>query len=247
MIDKTIKFNDIEIVPSLLSADFARLAEEIKKVEQAGCRILHLDVMDGHFVPNITIGPVVVRAVRAVTDLYLGAHLMIDDPGSYLEAFRESGVDEITIHREIKGDYREVLRRIRSMKLAAGLCLRPATPVESFEEALPELDFILIMSVEPGFGGQVFMPQSIAKIKRTREMLLRHGLRIPIGVDGGINPTTAPRAARAGATRLIAGNAVFRGDVTKNIDALRESVKKIEVIRRALNPLKSLKRLNVER
>jgi ribulose-phosphate 3-epimerase len=226
MTNRKIKFKDIEIVPSLLSADFARLAGEVDRVERAGCRILHLDVMDGHFVPNITFGPVVARAVRAVTGLYLDAHLMIEDPGSYLEAFRESGVDGITIHREIKGDYRKVLRMIREMDLAAGVCLRPATPVESIEDALEELDFILIMSVEPGFGGQVFMPGSIARIKRTREMLLRHGLRVPIGVDGGINLATAPRAARAGAARLIAGSAVFRGDVVSNIRALRESVEK---------------------
>lgn len=223
--EKTDSFREIEIVPSLLSADFACLADELKKVKSAGIRILHLDVMDGHFVPNITIGPVVARAVRRVTDLYLAAHLMIEEPGRYLKAFQESGVDEIIIHQEIETDFVEVIKAIKNLGLDAGVSIRPKTPVEKIEPALELLDFILIMSVEPGFGGQTFIPGSEEKIRKTVQLLRKHKLEIPIGVDGGINQETAPLVVKAGATRLIAGNAIFKGDVIQNIEKLRRSVK----------------------
>jgi len=214
----------IEIAPSLLSADFACLADEIKKVESAGCRRLHLDVMDGHFVPNITIGPVVATSVRRVTDLYLAAHLMIEEPRRYLEAFRQSGVNEIIIHQEIEADFAEVIGEIKNMGLDAGVSVRPNTPVESIEPALELVDFILIMTVEPGFGGQSFIAGSELRIKEARRLLAEKKLEITIGVDGGINPETAPRVVKAGATCLIAGSAVFKGDVIKNIEKLRRSI-----------------------
>ncbi len=213
-----------EIIPSLLSADFSDLASEIAQVEKAGCRSLHLDVMDGHFVPNITIGPVVAKSVRKVTKLNLIAHLMVEEPELFLEAFREAGVDGITIHREIAADYIEVLKQIKAAGLSAGVSIRPKTPVESIAEGLPYADHVLIMSVEPGFGGQEFIEGSEEKIAETRRLIESRNLPTTIEVDGGINAETAPRAAEAGATGLIAGNAVFGGDVGENIEKLRKSV-----------------------
>ncbi|MCX6353432.1 MAG: ribulose-phosphate 3-epimerase [Candidatus Aureabacteria bacterium] len=213
----------IVIVPSLLSADFAYLERDIKKVEEAGCRDLHLDVMDGHFVPNITIGPVVAKAIRRVSRSFLTAHLMIEDPERYIGAFKESGMDQIIIHQEIEADFVEVLAAIKKAGMAAGVSIRPQTPVKTIVPGVELLDSILIMSVEPGFGGQEYIPGSEAKVADARQLLERHGRVIPIGVDGGINIKTAPIVARAGATRLIAGSAVFKGDVPRNIASLRES------------------------
>ena len=215
----------VQIAPSLLSAHFACLRDDIRQVEAAGCRILHLDVMDGHFVPNLTIGPVVVRAVRAVTGLSLGAHLMIEEPGRHLEAFAAAGVNEITIHQEIRSDFVEVIKEIKRLGLRAGVSIRPKTEVSAIEPALRYLDIILIMSVEPGFGGQCFIPGSEKKIEAARRLTDREKPGITIAVDGGITVETAPMAVRAGATELIVGNAVFRGDIVGNIDALRESIR----------------------
>ena len=215
----------ILIAPSLLSANFACLREDIKEVESAGCRILHLDVMDGHFVPNLTIGPVVIESIRRVTDLYLDVHLMIAEPGRYLKAFAESGADGITIHQEIKADCRELLLEIKEMEIDAGISLRPKNQVDLIEPLLDVLDRILIMSVEPGFGGQGFIPGSEEKIAAARRLVEAAGRKTVIAVDGGINVETAPLAARAGATELIAGSAVFSGDIRKNIYALRESIR----------------------
>ena len=216
--------DQVQIAPSLLSADFACLKDDIRQVEAAGCRILHLDVMDGHFVPNITIGPVIARDIRRVTDLYLGAHLMIEDPARYLQAFADSGVNEITIHQEIEADFVEVIKEIKSLGLRAGVSIRPKTEVSVIKPALRYLDLILIMSVEPGFGGQQFIPGSEEKIRAARSLADVENSDIIIAVDGGITIETAPAAARAGATELIAGNAVFEGDIIKNIEALQESV-----------------------
>ncbi len=218
------KSENIEIAPSLLSADFARLADDIGRVEAAGCRVLHLDVMDGHFVPNLTIGPVVAAAIRRVTSLRLGAHLMIEEPERYLSAFAESGVDEITIHQEIAGDFVAVIREIKRLGLRAGVSTRPGTAVEKIVPALPEVDLVLVMSVEPGFGGQSFLPGSADRIAETRRLAAATGREITIAVDGGITVETAPRAAAAGAGELIAGSAVFKGDIRKNIAALRAAV-----------------------
>jgi len=214
----------IEIIPSLLSADFAELAQEIKKVKQAGCKRLHLDVMDGHFVPNITFGPVVIESIRKRTDLYLQAHLMIEQPERFIVDFGRAGVDGVIIHQEACDDFMRALREIKKQGMDAGVALRPKIPVESIKNELTELDTILIMSVEPGFGGQAYIEGSEKKIKQTKILLEENGIDIPIAVDGGVNIQTARLIANAGATRLIAGSAVFRGDVIKNIRALYESV-----------------------
>jgi len=214
-----------EIVPSLLSADFADLAGEIRKVERAGCGRLHLDVMDGRFVPNISFGPVVIRSIRKVTDLYFQSHLMIEEPERYLDAFAEAGVNSITIHREACEDPRGTLDRIRELGLDAGLALRPATPIESLEGLLDSLDMVLVMTVEPGFGGQEFITGSDEKVRSLRDMLRSEGRDIPIGVDGGINADTAPAVVEAGATHLIAGSAFFKGDADLNFKRLNQSIK----------------------
>lgn len=213
-----------EIVPSLLSADFANLTGEIGKVERAGCERLHLDVMDGHFVPNISFGPVVIRAIRNVTGLYFQAHLMIVEPRRYVDAFAEAGVNAIIIHREACEDPGGTLDRIKELGLDAGLALRPATPLETLNGLLPQLDMVLVMTVEPGFGGQTFIEGTDDKVKSLRDLLEAEGGEIPIGVDGGINSETAPGVVRAGATHLIAGDAVFKGDVEANIKRLNESI-----------------------
>jgi ribulose-phosphate 3-epimerase len=215
----------IQVVPSLLSADFACLVSDIRKVEAAGCRAIHLDVMDGHFVPNLTIGPVVARAVRRSTSLHLTAHLMIEDPERFLDPFKESGMDRVVIHQEIPSDFVRVLIEIRDRGMEAGVSIRPKTPVGTIEPGLDFLDFILIMSVEPGFGGQDYIVGSERKVAEARAILDRHRLSVPIGVDGGIDQETSPLAVRAGATQLIAGSAVFKGDVARNIEALRNSAR----------------------
>jgi len=222
--NKKVGIGRVLIAPSLLSANFACLREDIKEVEAAGCRVLHLDVMDGHFVPNLTIGPVVIESIRRVTDLYLDVHLMIEEPGRYLKAFVDSGSDGITIHQEIEADCFEILKDIRKMGVDAGISLRPGNEVDKIEPFLDLLDRILIMSVEPGFGGQGFIPGSEKKIAAARRLSDRVGGKITIAVDGGINIETAISAAQAGATELVAGSAVFKGNIGENISALRESL-----------------------
>lgn len=219
--------NRVLIAPSILSANFACLKEDIKEIEAAGIKIIHLDVMDGHFVPNLTIGPVVIKSLHRVTDLYFDVHLMLEEPECYLEAFADSGADGITIHQEIKADWVELVKKIKNMGLDAGISLRPKTSVDTILPGISFLDRILIMSVEPGFGGQGFIPGSENKIAEVRRLIDKAGRNIIIAVDGGINIKTAPAAAQAGATELVAGSAVFRGEIGKNIQALRESVKGI--------------------
>jgi ribulose-phosphate 3-epimerase len=215
----------IEIVPSILSADFAVLAEEVKRVEQAGCRRIHLDVMDGNFVPNITFGPVVIEAIRRRTNLYLEAHLMIDRPERYLHYFKHAGVNGVTIHQEACSFFIETLKEGKRLGIDVGVALKPETPVENINDGLSDLDYILIMTVEPGFGGQSFIPGSEEKISELRTLLIGKRHEIPIEVDGGINTETAPLAVKAGGTRLVAGHALFSGNLIKNIDELRESVR----------------------
>lgn len=212
----------IMIAPSLLSADFSRLAEEIGDVERAGCDALHIDVMDGHFVPNLTIGPLVVSAVRKVTKLPLDVHLMIDRPVRYIAEFRKAGADWITIHVEAEKDVKRCLTEVRKLGAKAGLSLRPGTPVEAILPYLNDLDLVLIMSVEPGFGGQAFMPDQMPKIVATRRQF--KGL---ISVDGGIDPRNASHAIEAGADILVAGSAVFgKPDRAKVLQEFREAAKK---------------------
>ena len=212
----------IMLAPSLLSADFSRLAEEIRDVEKAGCEALHVDVMDGHFVPNLTIGPVVVSAIRKVTKLPLDVHLMIDMPSRYIADFRKAGADWITIHVEAEKDVHGALQMIRASGAKAGLSLRPKTAVETLFPYLPELDLVLIMSVEPGFGGQSFMPEMMEKVK-----VLRPKFQGLISVDGGIGAGNASQALEAGADILVAGSAIFgKTDRAKAIQEFREIIKK---------------------
>jgi len=212
----------IEIVPSILSADFTNLGKEIKKVEKAGCSYLHLDVMDGHFVPNISIGPVVIKAIRKFTGLYLQTHLMIDNPERYIADFIRAGSDCIIIHQEACRDFRKTLEMIKGLKVKAGISLRPKTPPDTIKDIIDKMDMVLIMTVEPGFGGQTFISGSEKKVAAVKTMLYQKGIDIPIGVDGGINNNTIPLVVKAGAAHLIAGSAVFKGDVVKNIRNLRE-------------------------
>ena len=212
----------IILAPSLLSADFSRLAEEVRDVERAGCDAIHVDVMDGLFVPNLTIGPLVVAALRKVTKLPLDVHLMITEPSRYISEFRKAGADWITIHVEAEKDVSKTLKMIRATGAKAGISLKPKTPVEVLMPYLDSLDLILVMSVEPGFGGQSFMPDQMPKIAALRPKF--KGL---ISVDGGIDSVTAPAALSAGADVLVAGSAIFgKSDRLKAILEFREIAKK---------------------
>jgi ribulose-phosphate 3-epimerase len=197
----------VKIAPSILSADFARLADDVALV-RAESDLLHVDVMDNHYVPNLTIGPPVVRSLRQYTDLFLDCHLMVTDPGSLLEALAEGGADGVTVHIEL-GDPTGLLGRIRGLGMKPALTLNPPTPFEAVEPHLELVDLLLVMSVHPGFGGQAFIPEVLSKVERAREAVDRRGLSCDIQIDGGINPRTAPLAARAGANVLVAGSAIF--------------------------------------
>ena len=212
------------ISPSILASDFARLGEEARAVQAAGADWLHLDVMDGHFVPNITIGPDVVKAIRPHVSIPLDVHLMIAPADPYLEAFRNAGADVISIHPEAGPHLSRSLQRIRELGAKAGVVLNPATPVDSLEWALDDVDLILVMSVNPGFGGQTFMASQLRKIERLRAMVDAAGREIVIEVDGGVTAETAPQCIAAGADALVAGTAVFKGGpaaYAANIAALR--------------------------
>lgn len=210
------------IAPSILSADFVRLAEEIAAVEAAGADWLHVDVMDGRFVPNITIGPPVVKAIRKVTKLPLDVHLMIVEPERYVDAFAEAGADTITIHVEACTHLHRTLAHIRSLGKRAGVTMNPSTPEDTLRYVLDVCDQVLVMSVNPGFGGQSFLREVLPKVRAIRAMIDARGLPIDLEIDGGITPETAPEAVAAGARVLVAGNAVFsRPDYAAAIAALR--------------------------
>ena len=197
------------MAPSILSADFSRLGEEIKAVEKAGADIIHVDVMDGHFVPNITIGPPVVASVRKITELPLDVHLMISDADRYVEDFAKAGADWITVHVEACPHLHRTVSRIKELGKKAGTVLNPATPLGSLDEILPEIDLVMLMSVNPGFGGQSFIRSSIQKIKTLRKMIEKRGLEVGIEIDGGVSPATIADVAGAGANIFVAGSAVF--------------------------------------
>ena len=211
----------IQLAPSILSADFARLAEQIREAAEGGGTVIHVDIMDGHFVPNITIGPPVVKSLRKVTDLPLDCHLMIENPDQYIPDFADAGADWISVHQEASRHLNRSLNLIRSHGALAGVVINPATPVETLDEVLDIVDYVLVMSVNPGFGGQKFIPGAVPKIRRLAELRTRRGLNYRIEVDGGIGLDTVAEVVRAGAEILVAGNAVFgKGDPTTNAQKL---------------------------
>jgi ribulose-phosphate 3-epimerase len=213
----------VKIAPSILSADFAKLGEEIKDVERGGADYIHVDVMDGHFVPNITIGPLIVEAIRPVTELPLDVHLMIENPDQYIEAFAKAGADYITVHVEASRHLHRTIQLIKSTGVKAGVVINPATPVESLKHIIEDIDMVLLMSVNPGFGGQKFISSVLPKIRQVKEMADELNPSLEIEVDGGVNEETAKLCVEAGATVLVAGSAVFnKEDRAAAISSLKQ-------------------------
>jgi ribulose-phosphate 3-epimerase len=211
----------VEVAPSILSADFARLAEEVRAVAEGGATVLHVDVMDGHFVPNLTIGPPVVASLRKATELPLDVHLMIENPDLYIPAFVDSGADWISVHQEACVHLHRTLDLIRSHNVNAGVVINPATPVEMLSEVLGMVDHVLVMSVNPGFGGQKFIPSTLQKVRKLVEMRETGRTNFRIEIDGGISTDTVTGAVRAGVEVLVAGNAIFgKGNPRENTQQL---------------------------
>ena len=215
------------VAPSLLSADFGRIAEEVRAVEAAGADLLHIDVMDGRFVPNITIGPPVVAAIRKVATAPLDVHLMIVEPERYIEEFAKAGADVITVHAEATPHLQRAVARIRELGKKAGVSLNPSTSLSAIEWVLTDVDMVLIMSVNPGFGGQAFLPSSLGKVELLRTQLTRAGLNVDIQVDGGIKADNVAEVVAAGANVIVSGSGIFgTADYKKTIDLMRKNIRK---------------------
>jgi ribulose-phosphate 3-epimerase len=216
----------IGLVPSILSADFTRLADQVRAVEAAGARRIQIDVMDGHFVPNITMGPMVVEAVRRCTSLPLEAHLMITNPQDFIEQFARAGADVLIVHQEVCPHLHRIIQQIKASGKQAGVALNPSTPVGLLDDMLALLDLVLIMTVNPGFGGQDFIPATLPKISRLRQMVEARELPLAIEVDGGIHQQTVPLVVKAGATLLVAGSAIYneRESVEQAMERLRRAI-----------------------
>ncbi|MFW6038565.1 MAG: ribulose-phosphate 3-epimerase [Candidatus Saliniplasma sp.] len=215
---------EIKISPSLLAADFSCLKNDIEEVKET--EWLHLDVMDGNFVPNISYGPCVIDAIRGVSGHFFDTHLMIAEPEKYISDFADCGSDAITVHAEACENIEDVIDMIKQEGCKAGVSLKPGTPLREIEEVIPDLDLILIMTVEPGFGGQSFMPEVVPKIEEAYRVISDLEKDIDISVDGGISPKTAPEVVKAGANVLVAGSAIFKGNIKENIENLRDSALK---------------------
>lgn len=214
----------VEILPSILSADFARLGEQIAALESAGCRMLHVDIMDGHFVPNITIGPPVVQSLRQATRAILDVHLMIEDPDKYAPIFIEAGADQVSVHQEACRHLDRTLRMIRSEGAKAGVVINPGTPVTTLEDVLDVADYVLIMSVNPGFGGQQFIPNALRKVRELAALRKERGLHFPIEIDGGANPQNIGKIIDAGVEWVVAGSSIFH---TVNPPAAFEEMRRL--------------------
>ncbi|ADU96358.1 ribulose-phosphate 3-epimerase [Thermovibrio ammonificans] len=212
------------LAPSILSADFARLAQEVSAVERAGADLLHVDVMDGRFVPNITVGIPVVESLRQVTELPLDVHLMIVEPERYIPAFVKAGADWVSFHFEAAVHHHRIVEQIKELGAKAGIVINPSTPVDFLVEILPFLDFVLVMSVNPGFGGQKFIPTSLGKIRRLRELAVELNPSLVIEVDGGVKLSNVEDVLKAGADVVVAGSAVFKGNPAENVAAFKEKL-----------------------
>ncbi len=218
----------VKIAPSILSADFSKLGEEVKAAEKAGADLIHIDVMDGHFVPNITIGPLVVKAVKKISSIPLDVHLMIEEPDRYIDVFAESGADIITVHSEACVHLHRTVQKIKECNVKAGVSLNPASPLDSLKFILADIDMVVLMSVNPGFGGQKFIPEVIPKIKGLKDMIQDRNCKIDIEVDGGVNVDNVGKVINAGADIVVMGNAFFSSkDYSEVVKAVRDKGREI--------------------